>query len=98
MKALPIINMINVAKATCLIDTKEQCAIAWSRVEEASANQARMQLRNKKPRSVIFNHDKLKNIKSNTLKIRRAEKEIQRYKDEINNIYLNGGDFFININ
>ena len=89
--------MIHVAKATCLIDTKEQCAIAWERVEEVSAYSARTRTRVKPNRTVIFNKDKLDRIKKNTLKIRRAEKEIEQYKREINDIYLQGEGFFINI-
>lgn len=97
MSTLPLINMIHVAKATCLIDTKEQCAIAWERVEEVSAYSARTRTRVKPNRTVIFNKDKLDRIKKNTLKIRRAEKEIEQYKREINDIYLQGEGFFINI-
>ena len=70
MTAIPLVNMIHVAKAACLIDTKEQCAIAWERVEEVSAYSARTRTRVKPNRTVIFNNDKLDRIKKNTLKIR----------------------------
>ena len=90
MSTLPLINMIHVAKAICLTDTKEQCAIAWERVEEISAHTARKRITMKPKRTVIFNKDKLDKISKNTLKIRRSEKEI-------NDIYLSGEDFFINI-
>ena len=96
MKALPLINMIHVAKATCLVDTKQQCAIAWDRVEEVSTHMARRKDALKPKRSVIFNKDKLDKIKKNTLKIRRAQNEIEKYKQEINDMYLDEG-FFINI-
>lgn len=90
MSTLPLKNMILVAKTACLIDTREQCAIAWDRVEEVSAHQARIRTRAKPTRTVIFNKDKLDMIKKNTLKIRRAEKEI----DEI---YLESEGFFVSI-
>lgn len=88
MKALPLINMIHVAKATCLVDTKEQCAIAWERVEEVSAHRARLRSRVKSGRTVIFNKDKLDRIKKKNLEMRRAEKEIEQYKKEIDDMYL----------
>ena len=97
MKALQLINMIHVAKATCLIDTKEQCAVAWDRVEEVSAHRARKIARMRPDRTVIFNKDKLDKIKKNTLKIRRAEKKIAQYKKEIYDMYLLDESFFINI-
>ena len=97
MKALPLINMIHVAKAACLVDTKEQCAIAWERVEEGSAHRARLRTRVKPDRTVLFNKDKLDKIKKNTMEIRRAEKEIVQYKKEISDMYLRGEGFFVNI-
>lgn len=97
MSTLPLINMIHVARSTCLIDTDEQCTIAWDRVEEVSAHRARKRTRMKPDRTVIFNKDKLDKIKKNTLKIRRAEKEIAQYKKEIDDIYLQGEGFFVNI-
>ena len=89
--------MIHAAKATCLVDTKEQCAIAWERVEEVSAHMARRRVGVNSAKTVIFNKEKLDKIKKNTLKIRRAEKEIEKYKKEIDDMYLQGEGFFVNI-
>ena len=97
MKALPLINMIQVANAICLTDTREQCAVAWDRVEEVSAHQARIRTRVRSGRTVIFNKEKLDRIKKNTLAIRRAEMEIKQYKKEIDDMYLLDESFFINI-
>ena len=97
MSSLPLINMIHVAKAACLIDTKEQCAIAWERVEEVSAHRAHLRSRARVNRRVIFNGDRLKKIQDNTLKIRMAEEEIKKCKQEITDIYLQGEGFFVNI-
>lgn len=97
MKTPPLINMIQVANAICLTDTREQCAVAWDRVEEVSAHRSRARSRMKPDRSVIFNKDKLDKIKKNTLAIRRAEMEIKQYKKEIDDMYLEGEGFFINI-
>ncbi len=58
MSTLPLINMIHVAK--------EQCAIAWERVEEISAHMARKRITMKPKRTVIFNKDKLDKISKNT--------------------------------
>ena len=97
MKAPPLINMIQVANAICLTDTREQCAVAWDRVEEVSAHRSRTRTRVRSGRTVIFNKEKLDRIKKNTLAIRRAEMEIKQYKKEIDDMYLKGEGFYINI-
>lgn len=78
MNAHPLTNMICAAKAICIVDSREQCA-----------PMARRKIQDDTNRTVIFNKDRLDKIKKNTLKIHRAEKEID-------DMYIDGG-FFINI-
>lgn len=97
MTVLPIKNHIIVAKATCLLESREACAAAWDRVEEVCAAKARRRQRDMKNRSIVVSNkisiEKIKKLSNISMKQeRQAEKNKRKAFEKIIN-----DDFFINI-